>query len=181
MKSHGPRSYIRALVLLTVLLLAMKSAIAGPLTIADYDSYYALSVRMRPIGDDFAAFMTHPPMPGGASPAGIEAARTQNCIIELAGNYDTNSAKLNTVGLLIGLAARMVDGSDELLVISLLRNEALTFLKSLKFYRQMLSSTTRKCYQDGATVAKSQELSRLYDDADTFVQSIVKKIGAEAK
>lgn len=148
--------YIRALVLLAWLVLPVKSAIANVLSLADYDNFHQFDLRMRPLGEDLAALIIHPPMPRGAPPAGIEAAvRTQNCMIELAGNFDAFEAQLDKIGILVGLAAKMVDNADELLVIRLLSVEAWGFIEQLKSRQQMLNSTVSKCSQDGATVAKS--------------------------
>jgi hypothetical protein len=43
-----------------------------------------------------------------------------------------------------------------------------------------LTLTSAGCSQDGATVAKGQEISRLYGDAAALVQSMIEKIGAGA-
>lgn len=156
-----------------------KSDAANNFSIADYDRFYELNLRMRPVADDLSAFIVHPPMPGGTTQAGIDAAvGTQDCMIRLAGNFDGIVAKLDSVGTLIGLAAKMVDNADLLLVTNLLSVEAPAFLERLKFHQQMLNSTLIKCSEDGATVAKGREISRMYSDAASLVQSTVEKIGA---
>ena len=182
MMSHGPKSYLRALVLLAILVLPTKSAIANVLSLADYDDFHNLDLRMRPIANDLDNFLIHPPMPRGAPQAAIEAAvRTQNCMIQLIGNFDAVGAKLYHVGTLVGLAAKMTDSADELLVRRLLSLSAGGFLEQLKDYRRMLNSTLEGCSQDGATVAKSQEILRIYSEGAALVQSLIKKIGAERK
>jgi hypothetical protein len=40
-------------------------------------------------------------------------------------------------------------------------------------------ATKNSCSQDGATVAKIQEISSAYNDAGALVGSIIKKIGAK--
>jgi hypothetical protein len=42
----------------------------------------------------------------------------------------------------------------------------------------MTNLTVGRCSQDGATVAKAKEISRIYKDAGSLVQSIVEKVGA---
>lgn len=73
----------------------------------------------------------------------------------------------------------MADSGDELLVIGILRIDAPAFLEGMIFHRQILDATKMRCSQDGATVAKIQEISRAYNDADALVQTIIKKIGAK--
>jgi hypothetical protein len=79
---------------------------------------------------------------------------------------------------LVGIAARMGDGKDESFVIALLLVNASGFLKQLEFHRRTINLTAARCSQDGATVAKSQEILRIYTDAASLVQSIIKKIDA---
>jgi hypothetical protein len=67
---------------------------------------------------------------------------------------------------------------QKFLVIRVLRIQANGFLKQLEFYRRTLKTTVDRCSQDGATVAKSQEILRIYADTASLVQSIIKKIGA---
>jgi hypothetical protein len=101
-------------------------------------------------------------------------------MIRLAGNLDGFESKLSGVETLVGLAARMVDDADLLLVTALLSNDASGFLELLNYHKQTLDLTVRsgKCSRDGATVAKGQEISRIYSDAGSLVQSIVDRIGA---
>ena len=100
-------------------------------------------------------------------------------LILLYGNFDGFEATLKNVRTLVGLAARMADSKDELLVLGLLRIDATGFVKQVEFYRHRLNLTVSKstCSRDGATIAKSQEMLRLYSDAASLVQSIIKKIG----
>ena len=67
-------------------------------------------------------------------------------------------------------------------VSAVLSVEAPAFLEQLKSHQQMLdlTLTSAGCSQDGATVAKGQEISRLYGDAAALVQSMNEKIGAGA-
>jgi hypothetical protein len=175
--SYGPKSYFHALVLLLAsLVLSTASATANVLSLTDYENFHNFSLKMRPIADDLAALLINPPMPGGR----LEAATTaQNCIIRVIGNFDPFAARLDTILTLVGLAARMAENGDELLVIGLLSIEARSFLQGMKFQRQMLDATKGYCSQDGATVAKIQEISRIHNDADSLVAMIVKKIGAK--
>ena len=72
----------------------------------------------------------------------------------------------------------MTDSRDETFALAMLTIDARGFLANQENYRTMLNSTLSKCSQDGATVAKGQEILRIYSDAASLVQSIVKKIGA---
>src|SRR4029077_11303638 len=115
-------------------------------------------------------------------PAIGAALATQECMIRLAEMFDAFEARLDRVADLVGVASKMVDSQDELLVIALLKLHASSFLQQLKFHQHTLNLTLRtsKCSQDGATVAKSQEIRRIYTDAGSLVQSILKKIGGAA-
>jgi hypothetical protein len=159
--------------------LRAKSATDNDLSAADYNRFRELDVRIRPMADDLAAFMMRPPMPGDPLQTGLDAAvRTQDCMIRLAESFDGFRAKLSSVGTLVGLATKMVDTEDLLLVKRVLSADVWSFLGQLKFHQQILSSTvTGKCSQDSATLAKGQEISRIYSDAGSLVQSVVKKVG----
>jgi hypothetical protein len=141
----------------------------------------ANDVRMRPIADDLAAVMMRP-SPGNAEGSLASAATTQQCAIQLVGNFDAVRAKLNGIGNLVELAAKMVHGTDMTFVSAVLSVEAPAFLEQLKSHHQMLdlTLTSAGCSQDDATVAKGQEISRLYGDAAALVQSMIEKIGAGA-
>jgi hypothetical protein len=102
-------------------------------------------------------------------------------MIRLAESFDGFRAKLSSVGTLVGLATKMVDTEDMLLVKRVLSADVWSFLGQLKFHQQILSSTvTGKCSQDGATLVKGQEISRIYSDAGSLVQSVVKKVARRA-
>jgi hypothetical protein len=62
-------------------------------------------------------------------------------------------------------------------VLRLLSVEASGFLMQLEFHRHTMNLTVVRCSQDGATVAKSQEILRIYGDAALLVQSLIKKLG----
>jgi hypothetical protein len=99
-------------------------------------------------------------------------------MIRLIGNFEVVEAKVDTVGTLVGLAARMVDSTDEALLIRFLSTQVEGFPEQMKYYRQMLDQivSESRCSQDGATVAKAQEISRIYSVAVSLVQSVAKKI-----
>jgi hypothetical protein len=147
--------------------------------ITDSDRFHDFDARMRPVADDLAAFMMHPPTPSGDAEA---PARTQECVIQLAENFDGVRVKLNGIGNLVGLAARMVHGIDMMFVSTVLSVEAPAFLEQLKSHQQLLDLilNSPRCSQDSATVAKGQEISRLYGDAASLVQSTIEKIGSGA-
>jgi hypothetical protein len=149
--------------------------------IADYNRFHDFDVRMRPIADDLAAVMMRP-SPGNAEGSFASAARTRQCTIQLAGNFEAVRATLNGIGNLVELAAKMVHGTDMTFVSAVLSVEVPAFLEQLKSHQQMLdlTLTSAGCSQDGATVAKGQEISRLYGDAAALVQSMIEKIGAGA-
>ena len=170
--------FARVLVLLASLVLPAE-AIANVLSLADYEYFHNFRARMHSIGMDLAARITNPPgEPSPLNRPAIEAA--QECMLRLAGNFDAFGAKLDRVADLVGVASKMVDSGDELFVIAFLRLQASGFLEQLKLHQHMLTQTmtVSKCSQDGATVAKSQEIRRIYTDAGSLVQSIIKKIGA---
>jgi hypothetical protein len=147
--------------------------------ITDSDRFHDFDVRMRPVADDLAALIAHSTTPPGDAEA---SARTQECAIQLAGNFDGVRVKLNGIGSLVELAARMVHGTDMMFVSSVLSVEAPAFLEQLKSHQQMLDLilNSPRCSQDGATVAKGQEISRLYGDAALLAQSMIEKIGSGA-
>ena len=178
--SCGPTSYVRALILLSSLVLSATSATANVLSLADYESFHSFNLKLRPIADELAGLIGNPPMPGGMSKSGLEAATTtQNCMIRLIGNFDAFEVRVDKIGTLVGLAAKMADSRDESLVIALLNIVAPVFLEDMKALRQILNANKNRCSQDGATVAKIQEISRIYNEADALVATIVKKIGAK--
>jgi hypothetical protein len=162
---------------LALLALPPKLAIANDFSVADYSRFHELDVRMRPVADDLAAFMMRLPMTGSTTKAGVEAAvRTQDCMIRLAGDFDRVKANLDTVATLVALAAKMADQADEALVIRFLSLQAEGFLEVMKDYRTMLDATMSRCSQDGATIAKGKEISRIWSDAASLVQSVAQKI-----
>ncbi len=166
---------LRALVLLALLVLCAKSATANVLSVDDYSNFQNLfDSRIRPLKHDLSALILRPPA-GFATQAGLE---TQNCIIRLALSLDGFTADLTTVWREAGLAGKMTDSRDETFALAMLTIDARGFLANQENYRTMLNSTLSKCSQDGATVAKGQEILRIYSDAASLVQSIVKKIGA---
>jgi len=178
--SYAPKSYI-AFTLMASLVLSTTSATANVLSLADYENFHDFALKkISPIAAELAGLIGNPPMPGGMSRSGLEAAvTTQNCMVRVLGNFDAFRANLHNLGTLVGLASRMVDSEDELLVIGVLRIEAPGYLEGMKSYRQILNANKNRCSQDGATVAKIQEISRVYNDADALVDTIIKKIGAK--
>jgi hypothetical protein len=181
--SHGSKkNYIRALILSAFLVVPAQSAIANLFSPADWEGFHNLYQRTLAINGDLATLIVNPPpsaAPNNAFREKLESAeRTQGCLIELAGNFDAFVVELNHVGTLVGLAGKMADGRDELFVIRVLRSDASYLLAQLEFYRRRTNLTVVKCSQEGATVAKSQEILRTYTDAASLMQSIIKKIGA---
>jgi hypothetical protein len=147
-----------------------------------YERFHNLKGRIHPLSLDLAALITNPPGEPPLSvplnrPALEAALRTQNCMIRLAAYFDGFEAKLDRIADLVGVASKMADSQDELLVIAVLRLHASGFLDQLKFHQHVLNLTVRTCSEDGATVAKSQEIRRIYTDAGSLVESIIKKIG----
>jgi hypothetical protein len=180
MNSHA--RLISALFLAASLVLPAKSATANDLSVDDYVSFHNLELRTRPVGDELSQLIIHPPMPHDVAPmAAIEtAARTRECLILLAANLDAFEAKLGEVKSLVGVAAKMDDRGDELKVLDLLNIVASGFVAGVKFERQKVDFVVAKsaCSQDGATIAKSQEMLRFYGEAALLVQSIIKRIAA---
>lgn len=150
-----------------------KPSIRSDFTMADYNGFHEMTLRMRPVGFDLAGFIMNPPTPGGLE-AGL---RTQDCMIRLTGTFDIIQASFDEISTMVGLAARMVDPQDRLLVTNLLGTHVSTFLANVKEYRTLLGSTAIKCSQDGATVAKGQEITHLLNDATALVQSAAMRMG----
>ena len=136
-------------------------------------TFHTVTLRMRPVDDDLAEFMKNPPMQ-----AGLDAAvRTQNCIIQPAGTFSAVESAFNQIKTLIGLSARMVDPDDLFLVNGVLGLDVSGFLTRIKYYQSMLNSTVSKCSQDGATVAKGQEITRIFREVTALVQSKATRMG----
>jgi hypothetical protein len=145
-------------------------------TLEDLEKFHAMDLRMRPVGNDLAGFMGNPPMQ-----AGLEAAdRTENCMVRLASTYDAFTRSFNEIESMIGLSARMLDAEDLLLVNRVLGNDVSAFLAEVKDYQTMLNATVRICSQDGATIAKAQEIRRLFKEATALVEAAAKRLGVSA-
>jgi hypothetical protein len=151
----------------------LQPAIKHDFTLDDYNTFYAMTLRMQPVGNDLAVFMKNPPMQGGLD----AATRTQTCIIQVAGTFAGVESAFNHISTLIALAARMVDPEDLFLVTGVLRIDVSGFLTRVKHYQSMLDSTVSKCWQDGATVAKGQEITRIFKEATALVESVATRLG----
>jgi hypothetical protein len=173
--SHGPTSFVSAFILLASLVLSTMSAAANVLSLADVENFHKFNLKTQPIADNLDALLINPPMQGGRD----AAIATQNCMVRLIANFGQFKLRIEHLGVLVGLAARMADSGDESAVVALLSITAPAFLEQIKTHRQMLDATKAYCSRDGATVAKVQEISRTYDDANALAGSIIKKIFAK--
>jgi hypothetical protein len=162
--SRGPKNVIRALVLL-LLLLPAGSASANLFSSGDYERFHDLLTATSSLGGDIAALLDKSPPPA-----------LQDCLIRLNGNLDAFHAELREVATLVGVSSKMVDPEDERIVFLFLDNQAKGFLKTLQFKRRLANLIADKCSQDGTVTAKVQTALRIYDDAVSLVESIIRKI-----
>jgi hypothetical protein len=162
--SHGPKNYVRALALM-LLFLPAGSASANLFISGDYERFHDLLTTTNSLGDDIAALLDKSP------PAAL-----QDCLIRLNGHLDAFHAELRGVATLVGVSSKMVDPNDERIVFLFLDNQAKGFLKTLQFKRRLATLTEDKCSQDGTVTAKVQAALRIYDNAASLVESIIKKI-----
>jgi hypothetical protein len=160
----------------STLLFPALPATANDFTIADYDRFQDLILKMRPIAADLANITNSPVQPGAEA-----AVRTQDCVIRLAVNFDALVPRFENIGTLVGLASRMAGDADLLLVTQLLSVNARGFLEQLTAHQQLLNATMQRCAQDGTAVAKGQGISRIYNEAGSLVQSVLNKVPAGAR
>jgi hypothetical protein len=155
-----------------------QSGLTNSTTMRDYDSFYQMVLRLRPIGFEIAKFITSPPAQFGS----VEAARTQECMIRLSATYESFSDQFSSVTKLIGLSAKMRDPDDQKLATDVLRVDLSGFLANTQPSLGMLEATTQtpKCAQDGATLAKASEIKRLFADATNMAQTLANRIGIKA-
>jgi hypothetical protein len=178
------KHFLLATVAVIALLFPARPATANVFVVADYNRFHEFkSERVGPLGLELSSLIMHPPWPRGAPEVALTASvRTQDCMIQLSGSYGEFEATLDHTADLVGLASKMVDTADELFVILVLKIHATYFMENLKLFQVALDATLAKCSQDGATVAKGQEISRIYRDAGSLIQSVViAKIGALPK
>jgi hypothetical protein len=147
------------------------------ITMDDYNTFHQLLLRIRPIGFDLAGFITKPPAQAGAA----AAVHTQECMIRLAGTYEDFSDQFSAMTTLVGLSAKMKDPQDRQLVIGVLGLNVSGFLSNTPLSTQMIDATTQtsNCSQDGATLAKAQEIKRLFKNAHGLTQILADRIGAK--
>jgi hypothetical protein len=167
--SHDPKSYIRALVLVVLLVLPGGSAGANVLSSNDYEGFRNLAKRMLASLIDTN------------NTARDKSLDTAVCLYRLNENLDAFHDRFDPLVSLVGLASVMVDVSDEKAVIHILSVEAPSLLKSLEGSRRAINyvlSTSDICPQNSTlATAAAQKTLRIYDDAATLVRSIIKKIG----
>jgi len=137
--SYGPKSFVSAFILSASLVLSTMSATANVLNLADYESFHKFGLKTQPIADDLDALLINPPMQGGRE----AATATQNCMVRLIANFGPFKLRVEHLGMLVGLAARMADSGDESAVIALLSIRAPGFLEQRKIHRQMLEPPKR--------------------------------------
>ncbi len=168
-----------ALRVLALVALAPMSATANDLSAADDRAFQQLNLRTRALADTLAAGTGRPTNPDSATGRGLDdAVARQNCRLRLAENFDSVKAGLDHISEMVGLASRLVDESDVILVNRVLVADASGFLKHLQFNQQMLDLTVRKCPQDQVTLAEDGDIAKLYSDSAAQVKSIIAKIGA---
>jgi hypothetical protein len=142
--------YLRALVLFALQALPAKPAIANILSLADYANFYNLDLKTRPLREHLSLLIVHQ----------STRAYSPHCLIEVSLIFSEVMSKINSIGTLVALAAKMSDSADELQVIQFLSVETRWFPGSLKNYQTMLNDTMSYCSADDAASAKSQEILR---------------------
>ncbi|WP_316233341.1 hypothetical protein [Bradyrhizobium sp. SZCCHNPS2010] len=138
----------------------------------DYDLFHQMLLRMRPIGNDLAGFITRPPGGLGA------AVQTQECMIRLEGTFQDFDDRFSALTTLVALSARMKDADDQQLVTGVLRIDVTGFLNSTSISLRMIDLTTQHsgCSQDGATLAIAQEMKRTFKDAHALAQTFSDRV-----
>lgn len=156
---------------------AANAAHGNEFILDDHNRLHAFEKsRMRPLSDEIGKFIINPPMPQNSTNGLRSSNRTQDCMIQLTATFDMMVSDFKSVTLLVGLAAKMGDAGDEWLLLKFVKLYADGFLAQDANYRAMLNATARKCADDGATVAKSQEALRVYGEAETLIRAIAEKV-----
>jgi len=156
---------IRALVLLVSLILAVRSADANVLNEGDFEGLRSLREKTLKLGIDITS-----------ASATAAAAHRETCLPQLTIAIEKFDERFQPLTLMVILASRMVDITDEKEVIRALSIEAPPFLKALEAIRQGTNNVMSECAQDTLTSVKGQELLRLFDTAASQLRSIIKKI-----
>jgi hypothetical protein len=151
---------IRALVLLASLILVVNSADANVLNDGDFQGLRSLREKTFKLGIDITA----------------AAAHSDTCLPQLTIAIEKFDERFQPLTLMVMLASRMVDITDEKEVIRVLSIEAPPFLKALEAIRQGTNNIMAECTQDSPTAAKGQELLRIFDTTASQLRSIIKKI-----
>jgi hypothetical protein len=73
----------------------------------------------------------------------------------------------------------MKDPQDRQLVMGVLRLNVSGFLTNTALSTEMIDTTTQTCSQDGATLAKAQEIERVFKDAHALTQTLADRIGTK--
>jgi len=156
---------IRALVLLVSLILAVKSADANVLNEGDFQGLRRLREKTLKLGIDITS-----------ASATAAAAHRETCLPQLTIAIEKFDERFQPLTLMVILASRMVEITDEKEVIRALSIETPPFLNALEAIRQGTNNVISECAQDTLTSGKGQELLRLFDTAASQLRSIIKKI-----
>ena len=163
-------------VFLTSLTTYPSLAMANTLSLDDYKRLRPITLQMSAVSEDLANLIIKPPMKRGALDAIASGNRTQECIIRLTGAFSVIETMLNSLAQLVAISARMINNEDEFILLQFVKLNAGGFVDQLGPHRQMLESTQLRCADDGATIAKGQEISRVYKDAEAAVRLIIQKV-----
>ena len=160
------------MVLSALVVLPAGSASANVISSNDFDGISKLEDRTLTLLQETNALW---------GPGTPEATRT--CLTDLNDQLDKFYVDLHPLVLLVRLASKMADVTDEKAVIHMLSVEAPYFLKHLEGRRQgidaLLTLPGFGCPQNSTVVADTaHKILRIYSEAATLVGSIVKKIGA---
>lgn len=98
-------------------------------------------------------------------------------MIRLAGTYEDFLSRFRSLTTLIGLSARMVNDEDRRLTKAVIGLDVKGFLAGAGPSIAMINNTTMKCSQDGATIAKSQEIQRVFNEAIGVVKVLAERLG----
>jgi hypothetical protein len=173
------RHVMIASVILTANSAAAVGQSASELTMNDYNASYQMILRLQPIGDELAHFITHPPFEGSNL---AQSVQTQDCMISLVGTFENFQDRFSEISNLVGLSTKMKDAEDKEWVIKSLSIKLSGFLTNVPLWLRMIDITaqTSKCSQDGATLAKTPEIKRAFADVQRLVQSFSDRIGTKA-
>ncbi|MCV0387556.1 MAG: hypothetical protein K5821_14235 [Nitrobacter sp.] len=147
------------------------------ITLEDYERFNQLKLRIRPIGTEMVRYIRASPLHQNLS----ETVRSKDCMIHLYEIFEGFEDKFGAITSLVGLAANMRDHEDRQLTTKVLNLHAREFLASAPLVMRIIDNRTKMsgCSQDGAVVAKSQEMKSTLKDIQMTLVPIAKRVGAK--